>query len=117
MIFDRDDYGDEEQQIRESYDGFKSNMLSAFEYFKKLRHFKPEGDCQEEPPDNINMYTQYEMLEGIFESISRDELLILPAKEIHRRFGSKDEYDEWYCVDLVEARDQMQIDYENFFFG
>lgn len=117
MIFDKDDFGDNEQEIKENYDGFKNNMISAFEYFKRLRHFKPEGDCQEEPPDNINMYTQFELLEDIFESISRDELLILPTKEIRKRFDSHDEYDEWYCVDLIEARDQIQIDYEKFFFS
>lgn len=118
MIFNKDDLTREERKDAElAYAGFKESMLKAYDYFKELRELMPEGDCREEPPDDINMYTRFEMLDDIFSSIKQDELHILSGKDIEKRFESKEEYDEWYCVDLVKARNQIQIDYENFWFA
>lgn len=118
MIFNKDDLTKEEKEQAESaYAGFKESMLKAYGHFKELRELMPEGDCREEPPDDINMYTRFEMLDDIFDSVKKDELRILSDKEIEKRFESKKEYDEWYSVDLVKDRNQIQIDYENFWFA
>ncbi len=118
MIFDKDELTKEgKEEVEAAYSGFKESMLKAYDYFKKLRSMMPEGDCQDETPDNINMYTKFELLNDIFDSVKEDKLRILSDKEIQKRFESKKEYDEWYCVDLVKARNQIQIEYEKFWFG
>lgn len=117
MIFDKNDLTKENQkEIKSAYDSFRNSMLIASEQFKRLRQFIPEGDCSEDPPDNINMYTQFELLEDIFSGIKRDELLFLSHADIEKRFTSGKESDIWYDVELVEARDQIQINYERMMF-
>lgn len=118
MIFDIDELTKEEQEeIKQLYSDFKKTMLDASEKYKKLREFRPEGDCQEDPPDDINMYTQFELLSDIFSSIRQDDLRLLTHNNIKKSFMSGNEHDSWYDVELVEARDQLQIRYEKFLFS
>lgn len=117
MIFLKSDYTKEElSEITKAYNEFKNAMEIASTAFKVLREFRPEGDCDNEPPDDINQWTRFEDLEEIFSCQGRDELRIISAKEFETSYKTEKEHDTWYSKELVEVRDKIQSDYEKMMF-